>query len=350
MDEQTISLRSPWARPIDRQVVAASVPAFLLAWFFYPISIRLLGLAGPPVLSFLLIALAISAIRLLGRTELFISDIGLNVDHKLTGLLKIWSEHVPRRRARQAFVKTGVFQKKGKKNWSLHLLLDDGSTRLLLDGITDREEAARLEAKIEQLFSIENQPVAGEAGAAMPFSGDLLPYPRPLGEGDLLPTTGRFYIESWSDGFCIKENWSNATRLPELAAFAVLVVCALWLNGANWLFWLLTAWPIAQAAWRIKARFRFELSGGVLRLRNSPLPTDFQTSTVAGIYIAPAGQRGQQATDHQLVLVNRAGGRRSLARHFSLDEAYFLEKKLGELLGFKPCDPEQLLNPKTGGA
>ena len=346
----SLTLSSPWRRPFDGWVLAASVPIFATIWWFYPHSIRILGLAGPPVFSLGLIALAISIVRFLGRTDLFISDLGLNVEHRIARIFKVKTEHVPRRRARQAFVKKGIFQQK-KKNWSLHLLLDDGSTRLLLDGIHDFEHAQHLESKIEHLFSIDNQPVVGEAVEAQPFSGDLLPYPKRVSEAELLPISGRFLVENrGGNQFFISEKWFNMARLPQLATFAVLLTCSFWLNGLNWLFWLLTAFPIFQAATKIKSRFHLELSGGVLRVRGNAVPTHFQPSGLAQVYVAPAGQRGQVVTDYQLILLNQSGERHSIGRHFSLEEAFFLEKKLANSLNLTDSNPAEILYKKIAEA
>lgn len=346
----SLSLRSPWKRPFDWMILAASIPVFGIIWWFYPHSIRILGLAGPPVFSLGLIALAVSVVRFLGRTDLFISDLGLNVEHRIAHFFKIKTEHVPRRRARQAFVKAGIFQQK-RKNWSLHLLLDDGSTRLLLDGIHDFGHAQHLEAKIEKLFSIENQPVVGESGEGQPFSGDLLPYPKKVSEAEFLPVSSRFLVEKrGGNQFFISEKWWSIARLPQLATFAVLIGCSLWLNGLNWLFWLLTAFPIFQAAKKIQARFYLDLNGGVLRVRGAAVPTVFQPSSLENIYVAPAGQRGQVVTDYQLILLNRAGQRHSIGRHFSLEEAFFLQKKLSDAIGLADGIPTELLFKKIAEA
>ncbi len=346
----SLALRSPWARPFDWKIIGASVPVIAIIWWFYPYSLRVLGLAGPPIFSLGLIALAISIVRVLGRTELFISDLGLNLEHRFARFFRVKTEHVPRRRARQAFVKTGVFQQK-TKNWSLHLLLDDGSTRLLLDGITDRELADRLETKIEKLFSIDNRHVVGEVGETTPFSGDLLPYPKSPAEADMLPDTARFSVKKLGENhFYISEKWWSLARLPNLAALAVLVLCSIYLNGANWFFWLLTAFPLFQAAKKIKSRFYFELRAGILRVRGDALPIDFQPKRLSQVYVAPADQRGQVVTDYQLVLLNHAGDRCSICRNLSLEEAFFLQKKLATIIGLAPSDPAEILYKKIAGA
>lgn len=189
--DHLLAIRSGWRRRFDRAVVNLGILAAVLIAWFYPLSIKVLGVAGPPVAAFGLVAFGFSLVRLACSTRLFFSELGINAEHRLVGFFRLKNWYIPRRQVQQAFVRADFL--KNKKVFSIHLLLADGKTLTLLQNL-EKEQASHFEKKIESLLSIENQAVTGEEGRSPGWSEGVFGYPEPPADGALQPVSDRFEI------------------------------------------------------------------------------------------------------------------------------------------------------------
>ncbi len=320
--EFSIDIRSGWRRPIDVQILLIGLAALAAVWFFWPTSLKILGLAGPPVACFGLIAMAVSAARAVLETRLYISDIGLNGEIRALRFLKIRSWHTPRRQARQAFVRADFSTKKPTR--SLRLLLADGSTVELLHGL---EEAAakRLEAKTDQILGLQNEAVVGEDKPRRAWEEGIFAYPEPMEKDALLPASAIFDLDKQAhDHLLIREKIFTPKRLAALAELGLLLAVSIFLNGVNPLFWLLTAWPILLAMKKIGLPRRLDLAAG----RVGEWELGFRPSELISALVAPDETRGFEVVNYQVLIVSETGERRPVWRKLPLEEAYFLERQI----------------------
>lgn len=322
----SLAIRSGWRRRFDQAVVNGGyVVAALIVWF-YPLSIKVLGVAGPPVAVFGLLAFGFSLVRMMGSTRLFFSDLGINAERRILGFLRLKHWHIPRRQVKQAFVRAEFL--KSKKVFSLHLLLADGQTLTLLQSL-EKEQASHFEKKIESLLSIENQAVTGEEGRSPGWREGIFGYPEPPAEGALQPVSNRFEIRKFDhETLVIQEKWLTDSRIFQVGTFLLLVVVSVWLNGQNPFFWLLTAWPIFLSLRKIEVPTRLIFNPRFSKKNGSHLGWDLRPSNLRSFLVAPDSTKSFCIENYKLLLVNQAGERFELLRKLSLPDAQFLEKQL----------------------